>query len=454
MRKWKFLLALAAVGALAVLAYAPTLTLPFISDDYLQIDLARSYGPVSGWLSLAGDPLYRARSTSLVLTYWTERAFGFRPFPFLVSSLLLHILNVWMLYALSRKLGLTRAVSLVAAGFFAVQERPHEAVVWYASVHEPLVFFFSAATLLAWLHFWGSRRPVHYLTAIVCFVLALLSKESAVAVVPILVVLAPEPRRAWKAAVPFAALAAVYFGLSFVNRGTHQHYNDGTFSLTAPFWIPLFVGTSRLLWFWGLAALAAILVWRDREGLRFLKIIAAWIVCFLLPYSFLTYMPRIPSRHTYLASAGVAWLVGLGLIALYRRFPGYRWATCALGAVIVLHNCCYLWFYKRPQYVERAEPTEVLSKLVKAGAPIHVKCFPFNEGLARLVVRMRSGTEAPALIWESAGPQFNRGCISIESGAVTPPRREPSRIGRGTPRPGTDTSTIKTSPGANTVPTA
>lgn len=448
MSRWKCLLALAGVGVLGFLAYAPALSLPFISDDYQQIELARSYGPVSGWPSLAADPLFRARSTSLVLTYWTERAFGFTPLPFNVTSLLLHVLNVWMLYALSRKLGFSRAVSLVAAGFFAVQERPHEAVMWYASIHEPLVFFFAAATLLAWLHYQQSRRPAAYLAALAGFLLALLSKESAVALVPLLVILAPQPRRAWKAAAPFAALAVVYFGLAFMNRGAHQHFNDGTFSLTAPFWIPLSVGAGRLLWFWGLAALAALLAWRDPERFRALRIAGAWILIFLLPYSFLTYMPRIPSRHTYLASAGAAWLVGLALVSFYRRLPAHRWVVYLLGAAMVLHNWGYLWFWKQAQYVARAEPTERLSELATSGSPIRVRCFPFNEGLARMVVRMRTGVDRPeAVIWESASPDFHRGCLSVDSGSIAAPRRTPSRIGRGSPRSGTDTSTSSSSSG-------
>ena len=31
-----------------------------------------------------------------------------------------------------------------------------------------------------------------------------------------------------------------------------------------------------------------------------------------MPYSFLTYMPRLPSRHTYLASVGLAFIVAAG----------------------------------------------------------------------------------------------------------------------------------------------
>jgi hypothetical protein len=404
----------AILAALGCVAYLPTLNLPFISDDCLQIDLARHYGPVSGWPALAADPLYRARATSLVLTYWTERAFGFSPTPFNLSSLLLHFLNIWMLYFLSRRLGLERLPSALAAGFFAVQEGHQEAVMWYAAVHDLLVFLFAAATLLAWLRFCDSSRRRDYALAFGCFLLALISKESAVAIVPLLVLLAPEPRRAWKAALPFALAAAGYFGLAWAGRGSHQHFGDGTFALTAPFWITLWNSTGRLLWIWGVLALAALAAWRDRAWTRTLKIAAAWAILFLLPYSFLTYMPRVPSRHTYLASAGLAWVVACGFMVFRQRFRDMRWPAYALGTVIVLHNCGYLWFWKQAQYEKRAEPTEALVELARAGEPVRIECFPYNEAAARLAVEMRLGESAPPIIWAPVRSSFDRGCLVVE----------------------------------------
>src|SRR5690242_14780896 len=91
--------ALAATAVLCVLAYWRSLSLPLISDDYLQIQLGRDYGRISGWAALAGDPLYRCRATSLLLTYWTERIFGLSAPAFNVSSLVLHLLNTWLVLA-------------------------------------------------------------------------------------------------------------------------------------------------------------------------------------------------------------------------------------------------------------------------------------------------------------------------------------------------------------------
>ena len=90
----------AALVALAVVPYVPFFSLPHISDDYLQIELGRKYGPVSGWSQLAGDALYRCRATSILLTNWTEQAFGATPVVFQAQSTALHAINTLLIAAL------------------------------------------------------------------------------------------------------------------------------------------------------------------------------------------------------------------------------------------------------------------------------------------------------------------------------------------------------------------
>ncbi len=89
-----------AIVVLSFLAYARSVWLPFVSDDYVQIALGREYGPVSGWTGLLQDALYRCRATSLILTYWTERWFGLDPFLFNLSTVAIHALNSLLVFAM------------------------------------------------------------------------------------------------------------------------------------------------------------------------------------------------------------------------------------------------------------------------------------------------------------------------------------------------------------------
>ncbi len=377
---------LAALAVLAVLPYVRALGLPFISDDYLQIWLGRHYGPVPAWPDLAGDVLYRCRATSIVLTYWTERIFGLAPLVYNLSSLVLHILNTWLVFALGFWRPIGWRVSAAAAAFFAVYEGHQEAVIWYAAIPELLVFFFSIGSLLLWMLWIRSSRRLYAAGSFCAFLLALLSKESAVAVVPLLLLplwTGRVPARRWSAPwLAFAATAAAYTLMTFAGEPNHHHFHDGTFSLSAP--VALVMGNSmvRMLWFWGLAALVAVLAWRALPRWRSLLALAfGWAVITLLPYSFLTYMPRAPSRHTYFASVALGWVVAAGLFTIAGRWR--RSAVAALVVLLVAHNSAYVWTRKHRQFLERAQPTErFLAFARRTSGEIYVHCFPYHASLA------------------------------------------------------------------------
>jgi hypothetical protein len=89
-----------AISLLSFLAYARALRLPLIADDYDQIARARNYAPVSGWAALFHDVSYRCRATSLFVTYWTKRWFGTDPFIFNLSSVLIHVVDALLVFAL------------------------------------------------------------------------------------------------------------------------------------------------------------------------------------------------------------------------------------------------------------------------------------------------------------------------------------------------------------------
>src|SRR5262245_60419354 len=108
------------IAVLAIVAYLPTLTQPFISDDYPGIKRSLSYGPISGWEALAKDPVERPRATTFIFSYAIYDLFGMRPAAFYSANILLHVLNCWLLFAAGRWRAVGYRVSCWAAGFFAV----------------------------------------------------------------------------------------------------------------------------------------------------------------------------------------------------------------------------------------------------------------------------------------------------------------------------------------------
>ena len=192
---------------------------------------------------------------------------------------------------------------------------------------------------------------------------------------------------------PFAAIAAAYFWAAFSARATHLHFNDGTFSLSAPFWSVLAGSMANLLWDWGFAAMALLACLKQARWLSLCRIAGIWMVATLLPYSFLLHMARVPSRHTYFASVGLSLVVAAGLLAL-RSWSAKRnnpWLVPIAAAVIVVHQSGYVALVKHRQYALRAEPTERLLEIGRQSpGSIFAKCFPYSPWVARYAFQVRS----------------------------------------------------------------
>ncbi len=410
----------AGLAGLAALPYLRALWLPFISDDHLQVLLSRQYGPISGWPSLLSDPLYRTRATSLLLTHWTELLTGFSPFLFHLSSLALHVVNTWLVLSLGVWTMVGRRTAAFAAAFFAVYEGHQEAVMWYAALPELLVFTFGLSAFLGWVLWIQSdcRRTRWLILALSLYILALFSKESGALVAPLLILPVAFRPALWKKTLPaaalFAALAAASFGAIYGARSGVLHFHDGAFALDAPFARTIVYSGARLLWFWGLLGLAALAMLR--RGLPILALAAAWILIAFLPYSFLTYMPFVPSRHTYFASAGLALMVAAGFLALADRMRGLRWAPATIAAVIVLHNAGYVWTKKQAQYRQRAEPIQAVIRAARStNGPVYLRDFPYPFPAAVAAVVIEAGKPADAVRqWGGKGILRTGACLDFE----------------------------------------
>src|SRR5262252_5200060 len=128
-----------------------------------------------------------------------------------------------------------------------------------------------------------------------------------------------------------------------------------------------------------------------------------WMGIGFIPYMFVDYMHRVPSRHTYLASAGLGWLMGATIVVMKERYAkNYKWAPPVILSLILSHNVGYLWTKKRHQFLERAQPTERLIALARSvDGPIFVKCFPPNlaQTHAEAALELILNKPADTLIW-------------------------------------------------------
>ena len=455
------------LAALCALAYLPTLSIPLIEDDYPNLWESQTFGPPSALPSLAQNSVFRLRATSSWTMWQMWQAFHLHALPYHIFSLLLHIANTWLLFGVvavlvgwtsrsvlgsagtatpaTRLAGRPATLAFCAAAFFAVAEGHQEAVMWFSAINELWMFFFGMASLLCWvvaskpdgadpavpgrLSAEGPRHrdrrvrltwlwlPLSWLL----FALSLVSKETAVVFLPLFLLSAAAARLPWKRAlagmIPHVALAAVALASIAQSSSLSFRFSDGSFSLHAPFWLIWPRGMARALGIWGGLALAAVFRVRGRGLGKAACFALAWAGIALAPYSFLTYSRQIPSRQTYLASAGVAMLVGLAFAALWGRLPPALWPArrardiprgaaplaAAIAAVVLLTNIGYLWTKKRAQFIARAAPTEQLIRVARrTDGPIWVRCFPRVPYIAEEAVELGAGRSPSTLIWSES----------------------------------------------------
>jgi hypothetical protein len=377
---------------LCFLAYTPLLSIPLFEDDYPVLTQSQQFGGIRAVPTVLTVSVYRTRATM----YWTGALlwpiFHVHAWGYHLASLLLHIANTLLVFAVCRLWTPMKAAAFWAAAFFAVHEGHQEAVIWYAAISELLAFFFGLASILAW----QKRRTV--LSALL-FVLALLSKEPAIIFLPLLLLV--DRRRLPLPHIVLTAAAALAIAAS---HNTSFRFSDGSFSLHSPFWITWPRSYGRLLWFWGWLALAVLAF---RKQLRSAIPALAWIGVALIPFSFLTYSTQIPSRHVYLASFGLALVFGLAMAAWN---PPPRVAAAIL-IVAVATNVGYLWTKKRRQYLERAAPTEQLIDLARrTPGPIWVRCFPRQRWSAEEAVHLAAHRDPSILVWSETDPHTAEFC--------------------------------------------
>jgi hypothetical protein len=199
-----FLLALAA----AFLLFWPTLSLGFFSDDYVLADWARRG-------EFVGTAHEFVRPVPLLL--WRLLfELGGNSVSVHVVNVLLHGINTGLTVHLSWRLSSDRVLSLIAGFLFLSWPTQVETVVWGASVSDLLMTSFVLSAVLMYLRFAPRFTPFRTAALVAVAAAAMLTKETAIVLPLLLVVLAatqwlhvrPTRRELWAVGAISASCAA------------------------------------------------------------------------------------------------------------------------------------------------------------------------------------------------------------------------------------------------------
>jgi len=439
--RWPRAAALPIVFLAAAAPYVHTLAVGFLSDDYgLAYAAEQAGGPLDALGSGAFVTFYRPLT---MLVWWLgAKLWSGAPLGYHVLSIMLHGANAILVYAVARRLIGSSYGALFAGLLFAVHPIHVEPVTWVCCSSDLLCTGFALASLaLLEAHLARGSQGRHVGTlaaALLAFLLALLSKEAALALPGFVVLRAAllpsgDVRRrvlrlggayamvlagylAWRLAV-FGGLGGYRLPLTWWNTA----FPSAPLLMIGDFLFPVHrslfaeqLGPS--LWWVGLAAMGAGALWwvRGLEGvparrlwlwLGYVFIMATPTWLFLSAASgFLEW-----SRLSYLPTVGLAWLFG---DVCAGRGAGWR-RSGAVAAMIVAGAAALTVWYVTPW----REAGELSSQVVAEGRSL-IEQLPASKGDPVLFVKDLPESHRGAPVFSNCFPQ----ALNLDRGRALPIR--------------------------------
>ncbi len=153
--------------------------------------------------------------------------FGLNPAPYHLVLISLHLVLVGLLYRFVLLLGGGRYAAFIAAAIFGFFPRNHQSLFWVAAGQDTVVAICSLVACSAFLLYKGTGRNVSYFIALASFSIALGFKETATAILPLLLLVDlshriknsnASPKHRWRAYVPFVIITGAYLVWVFGER--------------------------------------------------------------------------------------------------------------------------------------------------------------------------------------------------------------------------------------------
>jgi Tfp pilus assembly protein PilF len=177
------------IMALTVIAYWPIFSAGFMYDDRFFVQENSNIRewrnipdyfihPVQKMASIKWDGIWRPLRTVSYLTDY--KIWGSSPLGFHLTNLLWHLLNIFLLSLLLDRLFKNEKLTLAACLIFALHPAQTEAVAWISSRGDLMFLSFGLAAFILFLSYRESRKYRVLGLSCFSFIVALLSKETAI----------------------------------------------------------------------------------------------------------------------------------------------------------------------------------------------------------------------------------------------------------------------------------
>jgi hypothetical protein len=335
-------------AAIALIAYAPCLTGPFLWDENALTKNPLLQSTRGLWLLWSQPQLNRYEAHYWPLTYtvfWLQyQLWGLNTFGYHVVNVILHACCSFLLWLVLRNLKLRGA--LLASLLFLVHPIHVESVAWIIELKDVLSCAFALICVLAYLRFCKTGGLTRYVVALASFACALLSKSAVVPLPFCLAILLwwKQRRLDGKSLLPLLPLVIIAAAFAFADtRFAHTNERvevplDARIRATIPgpaLWLYLLrilapIRLSPLYPPWHIAlqfaapllvlfiALIAVLLWNRQRGAAASLTIFALLLLPVLGLVSFAYLRHAytADRFVYLASAPILVLVAEALLRL------------------------------------------------------------------------------------------------------------------------------------------
>jgi len=165
------------VIAICLIVYIPAIRGGFVFDDESMLTnnpVLKDNGLYQTWFTTSQSNYWPITWTS----YWVEhKLWGLRPAGYHITNVIIHTVCALVIWRILVHLGISGAFA--AAVIFAVHPVNVESTAWIAQRKTVLAMMFFALSLLCYLKYDEDGRRRFYLSAVVLFAAAMLSKGSA-----------------------------------------------------------------------------------------------------------------------------------------------------------------------------------------------------------------------------------------------------------------------------------
>ncbi len=110
------------------------------------------------------------------------------PFGYHLTNLIIHLLNVSLVFLFIKELSKQWQIALITALLFGIHPLSVESVAWITERKNVLYTFFFLSSLLAYLKFINKEKTILYFTSFLLFIISILSKSPAI-ILPLILIL-------------------------------------------------------------------------------------------------------------------------------------------------------------------------------------------------------------------------------------------------------------------------